>query len=77
MAKDKKTSSGDVKKTNKVKQYFVDLKNDWKQLKWPKKRELANNTLTVITTIIIIGIFVAVLDYGLLQLMDLLLNRKN
>jgi preprotein translocase subunit SecE len=75
MAKDKSSSTAEVKKPNKVKQYFVDLRNDWRQLKWPKKRELANNTITVIVTIIIIGVFVAVLDYGLLKLMNLLLNR--
>jgi preprotein translocase subunit SecE len=72
--KDKSEKEKKVKKSG-MRKYFHDLKGDFKKITWPTRKEIANNTVTVMSMVIIVGAFVAAFDFGLLQLMDLVLNK--
>jgi len=72
----KKKSKADKAAANKggIGKYFRDLKSDFKKITWPTKRELANNTAVVMGVIIMIGVLVAFVDWGLLQLYHLVIK---
>lgn len=56
--KNKKTSSGG----NKVAKFFKDLRSEFKKVVWPSKKQVFNNTLVVLATMVVLGIFVGGLD---------------
>ncbi len=66
MAKEKKIK--EVKKSKPVKDqkekrhFFKDLKAEMKKVIWPTSKQLFNNTLAVITIVVIIGVIVFLLD---------------
>ena len=66
MAKEKKIK--EVKKSKPVKdqkdkrRFFKDLKAEMKKVIWPTSKQLFNNTLAVITIVVIIGVIVFLLD---------------
>lgn len=44
--------------------YFRELKSELKKVAWPSFKQVRNNTSVVITAIILVGVFVALLDLG-------------
>ena len=50
----------------KIKEFFVDCKIELKKIVWPTPKMVFKNTGIVLITIFIMGIFVALLDTGLL-----------
>ena len=80
-AKPEKTSKANTKKTekkpksNKLFKFFKDLKAEFKKVVWPSKKQVVNNTGVVLTTIIISGLFIWALDFGLTQLINLALKN--
>ena len=73
--KDKKAPKDGVKQPNKVVKYFKDLRSEFKKVVWPTKKQVVNNTLVVLVTMIVVGLFVGGLDFGLTALLDLILSR--
>jgi preprotein translocase subunit SecE len=71
-AKEKKAKA--AKKPNKVLKFFRDLISETKKISWPAKKTVINNTIVVIVSILIIGIFIWVLDALLAFLLGLMLN---
>ena len=59
MAKDAKNNSKDIK--NK-KHFFKDFKAELKKVIWPTPKQIVNNTIAVITIVIIAAAIVFVLD---------------
>ena len=59
MAKDSKNNNKDVK--NK-KHFFKDFKAELKKVVWPTPKQVANNTIAVITIVLITATIVFVLD---------------
>jgi len=56
------------------------LRNSWKELKlvtWPDRRQTLRLTFAVLAFAIVIGAFVATLDYGLSHLFKLILLEKH
>lgn len=67
----KKTSSGG----NKVTKYFRDLRSEFKKVVWPTKKQVVNNTLVVLVTIVIFSIFVGGLDTLMFKGLQLIVSK--
>lgn len=42
--------------------FFREVKSELKKVVWPTKKQVLNNTLIVVTIVIIVGIFIFALD---------------
>lgn len=51
-----------AKKSNKIVNYFKDVKSELKKVVWPGFKQVKNNTLIVIACILVVGIFIWVSD---------------
>lgn len=51
-----------AKKSNRIINYFKDVKSELKKVVWPSFKQVKNNTLIVIVCILIIGIFISLFD---------------
>ncbi|MFB9757893.1 MULTISPECIES: preprotein translocase subunit SecE [Bacillaceae] len=54
--------------------FFGDVTREMKKVSWPKRQELFRSTLTVIATVVLFGIFFAVVDMGISSLIRLVLE---
>ncbi len=63
------------KKSGGFRKYFRDLKGEFKKIVWPSKKQIINNTIVVIASIIVVGLFIWLLDYGLGALIKLFLGN--
>lgn len=54
--------------------YCRDLKSELKKVVWPTFQQVRNNTGVVITAIILVGVLVALLDFGFQSLFSMLLQ---
>ncbi|MBR2735197.1 MAG: preprotein translocase subunit SecE [Clostridia bacterium] len=59
---------------SKIKSFFVDCKNEIKKIVWPTQKTVLKNTGIVLMMIFIMGVFVAILDTGLMQLLGLIMS---
>lgn len=59
-----------AKKTGRVSAYFREMKSEFKKIAWPSFKRVRNNTGVVITTIILLGVFVALVDLGFTYLLS-------
>lgn len=69
---DKKPTALNVQKPTK---FFKDLVSEIKKVVWPTKKQVINNTLVVFAVMFVAGVFVALLDSGLTQLLKLIYIR--
>ncbi|MBQ6674783.1 MAG: preprotein translocase subunit SecE [Ruminococcus sp.] len=77
MAKDtnaKKGKEAAPKKKGGIAKYFRDLKSELKKVVWPSRQQVVNNTGVVLVTMAVLGLFLAGVDLGLGQLLDLVLK---
>ena len=58
----------------KIKNFFVDCKIELKKIVWPTQKTVWKNTGIVLVMIFIMGVFVALLDAGLMQLFGLVMS---
>lgn len=61
----------------KIKNFFVDSKIELKKVVWPTQKTVWKNTGIVLAMIFIMGVFVALLDAGLLQLLGTVMSVSN
>ena len=62
--KDTKSNKKEIKKENKNKKsFFKGLKAELKKVNWPTPKRLVNNTVAVITIVLITALIVFVLDF--------------
>ena len=54
--------------------YFKDYKSEIKKIVWPGWKDVAKNTFIVLAICLIIGAFIWVVDFGLAQLLELILG---
>lgn len=52
-----------TKKPSKIANYFRELKTEFKRISWPSFKQVRNNTGVVITFIILLGVFIAIVDF--------------
>lgn len=58
----------------KLKNFFVDSKIELKKIVWPTQKTVFKNTGIVLAMIFVVGVFVAVLDAGLIQLLGMVMS---
>ena len=58
----------------RVKKYFRDTRSEFKKITWPTKKQVWNNTIVVIVTVLIFGVIIWTLDYLLVSGRDLLMG---
>ncbi len=63
-----------VRAAKRIGSYFRDLKAELKKVVWPTFKTIRNNTGVVITAIILVGAFIALLDFGFQYLVNTLLK---
>ncbi len=54
--------------------FFREMKSELKKVVWPTFKQVRNNTGVVITSLILVGALVAVLDFGFQFLVNTLLK---
>ncbi len=54
--------------------WFSGLKAEFSKIIWPDKKSLGRQTLAVIVVCIILGVIIAVLDFGIKHGVDFLIN---
>ena len=58
----------------RVRNYFVDSKNELKKVVWPTQKTVFKNSGIVLMMIFIMGVFVAILDAGLMKLLGMVMS---
>ena len=58
----------------KVKSFFVECKNEIRKIIWPTNKMTFKNTGVVLVMILIVGVFVFLLDTGLMELLGLVMS---
>ena len=61
-----------AKKSGKISTYFRELKAEFKRISWPSFKQVKNNTGVVIAFIVILGAFIALVDFIFNWLLTLL-----
>ncbi|MFB6469151.1 preprotein translocase subunit SecE [Cytobacillus sp. Hz8] len=54
--------------------FFGDVGREMRKVSWPKRKELTNYTITVITTVAFFAVFFAILDLGISKLIRFILE---
>ena len=55
--------------------FFRELKNEFSKITWPTRKQILNNTVIVISAVLILGIFIWGFDAGFGWLVRFVLNR--
>lgn len=64
--KSKKTKkSGKPAFGGRIRKYFRDTASEFKKIVWPSWKQIRNNTVVVLTTVLIFAVVIWALDYGL------------
>lgn len=69
-----------VKKTNKpsfvsrIGNWAREMKSELKKVQWPTKKQTTNNTLIVITCVVIVGAFIWIFDFLATNLIQALIS---
>ena len=63
------------KKQNGIVKYFKGVKSEFKKVTWPSFKQILNNTGTVITSVIVIGLFIFVLDRAFNAGLQAIINK--
>lgn len=58
----------------RILEFFRGVSREMKKVSWPKKKELTTYTITVLSTVIIMAVFFAVVDLGLSELIRIILK---
>lgn len=76
----KKSSAKDSprKSFNPIKsigKFFREYKSEIKKISWPSAKDTTKNTLVTLAAILIVGVFIWILDFGLSSLRDVALEK--
>ncbi|MFK4996607.1 preprotein translocase subunit SecE [Bacillus sp. N9] len=55
-------------------QFFRNVNSEMRKVSWPKRKELTGYTITVLTTVIILALFFAIVDLGVSKVIRFILN---
>lgn len=62
-------------KSNFIIRYFIESWNELRKVAWPTRKEIINNTIIVLVSVVAAMGITASLDYGLSTLVQLVVNR--
>ena len=54
--------------------WFTGVKSEFNKIIWPTKESLTRQTAAVIAVSVIVGLIIAVLDFGIQELVNILVN---
>ncbi|OLN23120.1 preprotein translocase subunit SecE [Domibacillus antri] len=57
---------------SRITQFFRNVRSELGKVSWPKKKELTTYTITVITTVIFLTLFLGLVDLGISWLIRLI-----
>jgi len=80
MAKEKsleavKAAASQPKKKHSIIKYLKDARSEFKKVVWPSRKQVVNNTVVVIISLIVSGLAIWLLDTGFGSLLMLILGR--
>jgi preprotein translocase subunit SecE len=55
-------------------EFFRNVGREMRKVSWPKRKELTKYTIVVISTVIIMSVFFAVIDLGISELIRLVIE---
>jgi preprotein translocase subunit SecE len=58
----------------RIKNFFKEVKVEAKKVNYPSKDELVGSTWVVITTVVVISVFLGIVDLGLAKIVKLLVR---
>lgn len=61
-------------KTNKAMKFFRETKAELKKVSWPSKSQLVNNTVVILTFIVIATLVLSLLDVGFQKLLSFVIR---
>ena len=70
----KESSGSKLTILKRIARFFRDYKSEVKKIVWPGPRDVVKNTVIVLIMCIIVGAFIWLVDYGLGQLLKLILG---
>ncbi|MFA6492974.1 MAG: preprotein translocase subunit SecE [Patescibacteria group bacterium] len=59
----------------KITNYFVSAYEELKKVVWPSRKEVTSHTIIVVLSILISMGIIAILDFGLFSLLEMLIYR--
>ena len=59
-----------MKIIEKTKQFLSEVKIEMKRVSWPHKKETMHSTVVVIVMVFIVAVFLGIVDYGLLKVVE-------
>lgn len=60
----------------RIKNFFINSFEELKKVVWPSRREVISHTIIVIVSTAVAMAIIAAIDFGLFNLVQLLINRK-
>ncbi|RCX20835.1 protein translocase subunit secE/sec61 gamma [Anaerobacterium chartisolvens] len=75
MAEEVKVSKFGLMRKKAVR-FFKEVRNELKKVIWPSRTQLINNTVTVLTCCLIVGLMIWIVDFGLTLAVDTFLTGK-
>lgn len=70
MAKDSTVAKPKKAGGNKIVKWFRDLKSEIKKVVWPSKKQIINNTGIVLFVMVLTGLVLGGIDFGLSELIS-------
>ena len=58
----------------RILEFFRGVSREMKKVSWPKRKELTTYTITVLSTVLIMAAFFAIVDLGLSELIRVILK---
>lgn len=62
---------------SKIGRSFKDLRGEVKKVVWPTKKQVINNTIVVLVTMVCVGIVIWLLDFGMSALVSAFLQQAS
>ncbi len=59
----------------KIIQFFIEVKNELSKVVWPSRKQTIQYTTTVILFSIAVAVLLGAADYGLIKLLEKVVNR--
>ena len=62
-----------VKEPGRIRKWFRAMKSELKKVSWPSAKQVTKNTFVVLACLILVGLFVFVIDFGFIKLLQMVL----
>ncbi len=54
--------------------FLNNVSSEMRKVSWPKRKELTRYTITVLSTVVFVAVFFAIIDFGLSELINVILK---